>query len=282
MTNFTDKSFEMMTEGQLHKVAYRDWGPQDSSKVLICVHGRSRIKSDFDTLADELAARGHRVIAVDMPGRGDSTWIRNKDLYGYDLYETVCAHLISLIKAQEVIFMGTSMGGSLGLRLAAKGAPFSKLILNDFGPYVPFEPLRYHNVAFKVWKFFKTEEEGIAYIRKMRSTFGFFTDESWRKFARDTLRELPNGDWTYHYDPGLTFNAGETTGPLVLWDLWLKIQIPVLAMRGEHSVLLTSETAYQMSLTGPKAKIFNLANSGHCPGLTTPLEISTVSEFINE
>ena len=278
--NFSEKSFEVLAGFQTIKIAYREWGPQDSSKVVFCVHGRSRNMKDFDVFANAISDRC-RVITIDLPGRGASDWLNNKSLYNYKLYELVCAHAIARSGAEKVIWFGTSMGGVVGMHLASKGAPFSKLILNDIGPYVSAKGWRQNNPSFEKYPQFKTEEEGIAYIRETRHTFGPFTEAGWQKFGRDSLRQLDDDNWTHHYDPALLKVPNKHLQDSDMWNIWNNITIPVLTVWGKESVLLTDSTVNRMSRTGPKSEILPVAGVGHCPGLTTPLEISTIAEFID-
>ena len=277
MNSFAEKSFKVFAGSQFIKIAYREWGPENASKVAICIHGLSRNMRDFDEFSNVISD-SWRVLAVDMPGRGGSDWLDNKSSYNYELYEAVCAHAIAVSRAEKVVWIGTSMGGILGMRLAAKGAPFSKLVLNDIGPFIPAEGRRHNQANFGKDPRFKTDEEGIAYIRDTRRTFGPFTEAGWKKFGRDSLRQLDDGNWTLHYDPGLASDA--PISDTNMWELWPKIQVPVLTIWGEESLLLTASTVDRMAYSGPKTEVFSVAGVGHCPGLTTPSEISAIAEFI--
>ena len=175
-----------------HRVAYREWGDEANPEVLICVHGVSRNGRDFDNVATTLATH-YRVICVDMPGRGNSDWLNDKSLYTMDLYVSICTALIARSGADTVHWLGTSMGGRIGMNLASRpNTPVNKLVLNDMGPYI--EPAgRKDNLAnFGTDPRFANEAEGIEFIRSTRAGFGPTTEDAWLKFCKDSLRELPD------------------------------------------------------------------------------------------
>ncbi|MGZ0189421.1 MAG: alpha/beta fold hydrolase, partial [Alphaproteobacteria bacterium] len=203
MSAYTDNSFKVLAGARYINIAYRDWGDADNPDVIVCCHGLSRNRKDFDDLAAVLSVK-YRVLSVDMPGRGDSEWLDDKSAYGYPLYETVCASMIALTGADDVTWIGTSMGGILGMRLAAKrGSPIKRLVLNDIGPFIPKEGRADNQANFGKDPRYATEAEGIQNVRETRSVFGPFSEKDWDKFGRDSLRQLPDGQWTLHYDPGL-------------------------------------------------------------------------------
>ncbi len=279
MTKYTDKILKVLAAGRFLNIRYREWGAVDNPKVGVCVHGLSRNRLDFDDLAEALSA-DWRVFAVDMPGRGGSDWIDDKSAYGYPLYETVCAAMLARTDADEVAWVGTSMGGNLGMRLASRpNTPITKLVLNDIGPFIPAEGRRDNQANFGKDPRFASEIEGIAHVRETRGAFGPFTDEEWGKFGRDSLRELPDGQWTLQYDPGLSQPAGAIADS-DNWDLWPGISCPVLTVWGLESKLLRADTIERMASTGPKSEIFKVPGVGHCPGLTTPEQIDVIGTFL--
>lgn len=278
MTEYQDKRFPALAGDRFIDIAYREWGAADNPKVAICVHGLSRKAKDFDDLAAALA-KDWRVLAVDMPGRGASDWLDTKALYGYELYERVCAGAIAVSGADTVAWVGTSMGGILGMRLAAKpGHPITRLVLNDIGPFIPAAGRRDNQANFGKDPRFATEADAIAYVRETRSVFGPYSEAGWQKFGRDTLRQLDDGQWTLHYDPGLASNAPATDTEM--WALWSRIDVPTLTVWGTESKLLTAATVDRMQRTGPRTEVFAVPGVGHCPGLTEPGQIDAVANFL--
>ncbi|MFZ8951854.1 MAG: alpha/beta fold hydrolase [Alphaproteobacteria bacterium] len=261
-----------------HQVAYREWGNRDNPKVLICVHGVSRNGCDFDDIAAVLAAY-YRVICVDMPGRGRSDWINDKSLYTMDLYVSISAALIARSGAATVHWLGTSMGGRIGMNLASRpNTPITKLVLNDMGPYI--EPAgRKENFAnFGTDPRFADEAAGIAFVRSTTAAYGPTSEDAWLKFCKDSLRELPDGQWTLHYDPGLKQSTVKISSGT--WDQWEQITCPVFLLWGLKSKLLVAETADRMKTTGPRAQVFEVPYAGHCPRLENDEQISTVRDFL--
>jgi len=278
MTAYTDKSFTALAGASYINIAYREWGDAGNPNVAVCCHGLSRNRKDFDDLAADLA-KDWRVFSVDMPGRGDSDWLDDKSQYGYPLYETVCASMIARMGADKVTWIGTSMGGILGMRLAGKrGSPIERLVLNDIGPFIPASGRRDNQANFGTDPRYPSEAKAIAYIKETRSAFGPFSDKDWDKFGRDSLRQLPDGQWTLHYDPGLASNAPITDTDM--WDLWPAITQPTLTLWGVDSTLLEAATVDRMAKTGPMTEVFAVPGVGHCPGLTRDDQIAAIRDFI--
>ena len=136
-----------------HRVAYTDWGEPDNPHVVMCVHGLSRNSRDFDYLANVLA-RDYRVVCMDVVGRGESAWLEDKSGYSFSTYLSDAAALIAHVtpparagivnemRARSLDWVGTSMGGLIGMMLAAKrNSPIGRLVLNDVGPFVPWNGL---------------------------------------------------------------------------------------------------------------------------------------------
>ena len=279
MAGYTDKNLKILAADRFVDIRYREWGAADNRKVAICVHGLSRNCTDFDDLAASLASEW-RVLAVDMPGRGASDWLEDKSLYGYPLYETVCAALLARSGADEVAWVGTSMGGNIGMRLASRpGTPITKLVLNDIGPFVPAEGRRHNQADFGKDPRFESEAAGITHVRETRGVFGPFDEAGWQKFGRDSLRQLEDGQWTLHYDPGLS-QPGAPIQNSDNWHLWPLIACPVLTMWGTESKILPAAVVERMASTGPKSAVHEVPGVGHCPGLTTPDEIEAIRAFL--
>src|SRR5258706_4491254 len=142
---FRQRSFLSLSVGGFHRIAYLDWGNPSSAHVTVCVHGLSRNCRDFDYLARELAAHC-RIVCMDVVGRGDSEWLADKSAYSFSTYLTDAAALIAHISAppapKRIDWIGTSMGGLIGMLLSAKrGSPIRRLVLNDVGPFIPWSAL---------------------------------------------------------------------------------------------------------------------------------------------
>lgn len=264
--------------GAHHTIGYRAFGDVNNRNVLLCVHGVSRNARDFDVIAKALSDH-YYVLALDMPGRGQSEWLDDKGHYGYQLYETVAGEVIEMLGARQVDWIGTSMGGHIGMRIAAmENSPIRRMVLNDIGPFIPESGRKQNGASFGLDPRFSSEAEGIRWIRENRTAFGPFTDAEWEQFGRDSLRQISPSEWTFDYDPGLA--ATRASGDHNSWDQWEKITCPVLCVWGLDSVLLTADTVQKMQITGPKAEVFEVAGAGHCPGLVSTDQIQAVRQFL--
>jgi len=132
-----EHSFNSLGPGGFHRVHYYEWGDPQNPRVVLCVHGLTRNGRDFDLLAGNLSDR-FRVICPDVIGRGNSGWLSNKEHYGYPQYCADMAALIARSGAQSVDWVGTSMGGIIGMLMASHaGTPVRRLVINDVGAFIP-------------------------------------------------------------------------------------------------------------------------------------------------
>ncbi|MBL4743107.1 MAG: alpha/beta hydrolase [Cycloclasticus sp.] len=269
--------------GGLHQIAYTEWGQKDNPNVLVCSHGLTRNKHDFDALASTLSAT-HRVICFDLPGRGESDWLKDKMAYDYTQYTVDALMVIARTGAKKVDWLGTSMGGLLGMALASlEQSPINRLILNDVGPFVPKAALL--RIAEYVGKQpqFKTAEELGRYIKTIYAGFGDLTDEQWAAMLQHGQRILDDGQHTLNYDPDIA--QVFTNKPLEdvnLWPLWAFIKQPTLIIRGENSDLLDSETATKMVETHSNAQLIEIPNTAHSPALMNDNDISPIQQWLNK
>ena len=285
---FQDKFLTVLVSGGFKKVCYREWGTPDSKKVLICVHGLSRNRLDFDTIAAALSSY-YRILAIDMPGRGNSDWLDQPEDYRYlvskgnqfPIFHNVLNALIARSEADRVDWIGTSMGGLLGIELASKvNSPVNKLVLNDIGPFVSAEGRAGNAALASAAGIYDTKEEGVQFVLESKKAFGPFTPEAAQKFARDSLTKTESGKWRLHYDPKIV--TGREPGATSIWRSWERISSPVLTIWGKESALLTAETVSKMQITGPKTELLAIDGVGHCPGLTTDMEIDRIKSFLLE
>lgn len=266
-----------------HKMVYYEHGPS-SGPLTVCVHGLTRNGRDFDRLAGALAAQGRRVICPDIVGRGKSDWLPRPELYTYPQYLADMTALLARLGDEPVDWVGTSMGGLIGLMLAAQPhTPIRRLVLNDIGPFIAASALQ--NLASYVGKVppLATLGEVEAYLRRIHVPFGIDDDADWQEMARQSARELPQGGFGLAYDPAIAavFEGGAVVD-VNLWPLWAAITCPVLLLRGAQSTLLSAETAAMMTRTGPQARLIEFAGVGHAPALLNFQQISPIYEFLTE
>jgi pimeloyl-ACP methyl ester carboxylesterase len=264
------------------RVATYEWGPPRGSAVLL-LHGLTRNARDFDTLAAALAAHGIRAVAVDMPGRGRSPWLANPQDYAYPLYLAAVAAVIARLDVESVAVVGTSMGGLIGMMLAAQpGTPVVRLVVNDVGPFIPAAAVGRIAAYVGLDPLFPDLDALERTLRTIHASFGALSDDEWRHLAKHSARRVAEG-WRLHYDPAIA--VALTARPpedVVLWPLWDKIACPTLVLRGAESDLLLAETAREMATRGPPARVVEIASCGHAPALMAPEQVALVRDFLRE
>ena len=274
-------SYDCTSPGGSHRVAYTQWGESDNPRVLICVHGLTRNGRDFDTLAAALAD-DYRVLCPDVVGRGASDWLVDKQGYDYPQYLSDMFALLTHLNTDSVHWVGTSMGGLIGMLLAAQpGSPITRMVMNDVGPLIPKAALA--RIASYVGDDpqFSSMQELDDYLRGIYAPFGPFTDEQWQGLVRSSARRLDNAGIGLAYDPGIAVPLRAMPEQDVdLWSTWDKVQCPVLVIRGEQSDLLLADTADQMTVTGPRAELSVLAGMGHAPTLMSEDQIALIARWL--
>lgn len=266
----------------LHHVAYREWGDPANPDVLVCVHGLTRCARDFDRLALALCER-YRVVCPDVVGRGESDWLADPMLYGYPQYLADMVTLIARLNVERVHWVGTSMGGLIGMALASlKDSPVAKLVLNEAGAVVAHASLERIGSYVGADPRFPSVEAAEQMIRAVAAPFGPHTDAEWRFLTEVVVRRNADGSWRLHYDPriGEAFRHAVPEGDIVLWNVWDAIRCPTLLIRGAQSDLLARETAEEMTRRGPKAKLVELPGIGHAPTLLHEDQIAIVREYL--
>jgi pimeloyl-ACP methyl ester carboxylesterase len=266
--------------GGFHRIAYADWGAPGNATVL-CVHGLTRNGRDFDRLAGALEDR-FRVVCPDIAGRGRSDWLIDPAGYVNPHYVADMVTLLARLGAETLDWVGTSMGGIMGMLAAAMpGTPVRRLVLNDVGPFIPKAALaRIGNYVGADPRF--DDVAGVeSYLRKVHASFGDLTDENWRHMAAHGARRREDGSYGLAYDPAIG-NAfkGATLPDVDLWVFWDAIQCPVLVLRGADSDLLLAETADEMTRRGPKATLVEVEGCGHAPALMAADQIAAVRDWL--
>ena len=279
------RSVQCASPKGLHRMAYVEWGDTRNREVVVCVHGLTRSGRDFDDLARALCGQ-FRVVCPDLAGRGDSDKLADPLLYGVPQYLADMVTLIARLDCEALSWVGTSLGGLVGMALAAQpGNPVKKLVLNDVGPVVARPSLE--RIATYVGKapVFPTIEKAEEYVRTVSAPFGPHSDSEWRTLTERWTRRFPDGTWGPGYDPriALAYRAGlPAQGDIELWPLYDAIQCPTLVLRGEQSDLLSRETTAAMARRGPKARVVEIAGVGHAPTLMHDDQIALVRDFLLE
>jgi pimeloyl-ACP methyl ester carboxylesterase len=274
------RHFLGLTPHGFHRVVYYEWGARDNANVVVCVHGIGRNGRDFDVLGEALAP-SHRVLAIDMPGRGASEWLRDPMDYVTPIYLGTLTALIAASGADEVAWVGTSMGALLGMIAAAQPqTPVRRLVVNDAGPLIEAAALARIAQYFGTDPSFATYDELEAYIRTISAPFGPLTDAQWAHVARTNARQRADGTWGVGYDPAIAVPFRAQPAGANLWPIWDAIRCPTLVLRGEHSDLLSRATAQAMAERGPRARIVEVAGVGHAPMLLARDQVDIVVDFL--
>ncbi|MGE5146098.1 MAG: alpha/beta fold hydrolase [Candidatus Eiseniibacteriota bacterium] len=265
-----------------HRVAYVEWGARENPKVLVCVHGLTRNARDFDFVGLALE-RDYRVIAVDVAGRGRSDWLDAAEDYTTAQYCADMAALIARLDVPQVDWLGTSMGGMIGMALAAQaGAPIRRLVLNDIGPFIPKAALA--RIAGYIGERPVFDDLNAA-TRSLGALYDEFGPMSWEEKQHLTEHSVKvrrdDGKLILRRDPKIA-DAFLATPPadIDLWPLWDAIRCPVLLLRGSKSDLLLAETAAEMAQRGPGARVVEFVEAGHAPKLMEGDQIGVVCEWL--
>lgn len=274
-------SVQCLSSGQLHRMSYVEWGAADNPRVLVCVHGLTRNARDFDDLAQALAAH-YRVVCPDVPGRGHSDWLSNKADYAIPVYVEHMVTLIARLGVDRVDWLGTSMGGLIGMALASlRDTPIRKLVLNDVGPVLTAQSLLRIGEYVGRAPIFADLDAATAYVKLMSEGFGELSAAQWRHLTEHVVVEGPDG-WRMRYDPaiGEVLRAMPLGEDILLWPLYEAIQCPTLVMRGATSDLLSRQVAEEMTRRGPRARFVEVPGVGHSPMLMDPAQIEVVRAFL--
>lgn len=275
-----ERHFLGLSRGGFHRVRYFEWGDPQAARTVVCVHGLTRNAHDFDRLAERLA-RSYRVVTVDIVGRGGSDWLRDPADYSYAQYQVDMTALLARLDVEKVDWIGTSMGGLIGLFLAAQpDNPIRSLLLNDVGPFIPKTALQRIADYVGLDNRFSSLEAVERHMRKVHAPFGPLTDGDWQEMARHGHRRRSDGSYGLAYDPAIIDNVKKGVADVDLWRFWDKVTCPAFVLRGAESDLLSAETVRQMGERGPKARSVELPGIGHAPALMAAEQIGLVEEWL--
>ena len=285
MSQPTLRDVQCLDGSGLHRMAYWEWGDPANRRLLVCVHGLSRQGRDFDTLARDLCSV-YRVVCPDVVGRGRSDFLADPMGYQIPAYVADMVTLLARLDATTVHWIGTSMGGLIGMGLASlPQTPISRLVLNDVGPTI--EPSAIARIGSYLgapieWQ---SVDEAADYLLGISKGFGPHSREQWLALTRPMLKPSGAG-FKPHYDPAIAVPFKAVTperaaaGEALLWKSYDAIRCPTLLLRGAASDLLTRETAKAMGQRGPRAALREFAGVGHAPTLIDPEQVAAVREFL--
>jgi pimeloyl-ACP methyl ester carboxylesterase len=263
-------------------MAYTEWGAPDNPRVLVCVHGLTRNARDFDRLAGALAQH-YRVICPDVVGRGQSGHLKNPAFYSVPQYVADMVTLIARLNVQTVHWVGTSMGGLIGMALASmENTPIRKLLLNDVGPLITLESLQRIATYVGTDPTWATFDEALNFVKLVSTPFGPLTEADWMHLTEHSISQRSDGRWGFLYDPAIAspFKATFADKDIDLWPIYELIKCPTLVLRGAESDLLKHETWQEMGERGPRAKLAEIQGVGHAPMFMTDEQISLARDFL--
>jgi pimeloyl-ACP methyl ester carboxylesterase len=264
----------------VYGLSYADWGNPEAARTIVCVHGLTRNGRDFDHLATVLQDHA-RVICPDMVGRGLSDPLRDPEQYALPTYVAHMLQLLDQLGLGQVDWIGTSMGGLIGMGVAASGAPIHRLVLNDIGPFIPRAALERINTHLGLSLGFASLEALEAHLREIHAGFGPLSDAEWRHLAEHSASRREDGTFRLSYDQRLA--QPMKRGPIAdidLWPVWDQIHCPVLVLRGTRSELLLAATAEEMTRRGPGAEVVEIDGTGHAPALMAKDQIAIVRDWL--
>ncbi len=260
---------------------YMEWGPADAP-ALVMWHGLARTGRDFDDLAQALC-RDWRILCPDTLGRGLSQWSpAPREEYRLDFYIGLAAGLLDTLHIERAAWVGTSMGGAIGMLGAATQlrGRLSHLVINDIGPTLPRPAIRRILDYASQPPAFDTVTELEAWLRGAYQPYGWQSDTQWRRMAETSLRRLPDGRLTLHYDPAIVGQFEHHPDDYERWMEYDSLRQPLLLLRGEESDLLLPEVAQAMTERGPRAQLLTFPGCGHAPSLNVAAQIEPVRQFL--
>ena len=277
-----------------HRMAYWAWGAPDAAYTVVCAHGLTRQGRDFDVLAQALVARAPhplRVLCPDVAGRGRSDFLADPQYYQVPIYTADMLALLAQLQLTQVDWVGTSMGGLIGMVLAGQPglplpAPIRHLVLNDVGPAIAWGSVQRMQTYVGQDGQYRDLDEAAAALWDLSTGFGPVSADVWREMSAHMLRPGDDGAVTLHYDPAIGVPVRALTpeaaavGEAALWALYDQIQTKTLLIRGQASDLLTPETATAMTQRGPRAQLDTWPGFGHAPTLTGDAQIAVVAKHL--
>ena len=272
------------------EIHYTEWGAPHAP-VVIAWHGLARTGRDMDELAAHLSSR-YRVICPDTLGRGLSQWSPHPSQeYCLQFYARIAAALFDSLGIEKAHWIGTSMGGAIGT-VCASGLfepslqqRIQSLTLNDNAPQLASSAIARIRAYAGSPPAFDTLLELEAFFRTVYKPYGWLSDAQWRRLTETSMRRLPDGRVTPHYDPAMVQQFVSHPDDYLIWDHFDAIRVPVLCLRGVDSDLVQRETTQEMTRRGPGAwgrvQVVEIEGCGHAPALNVPDQLERVAGFLD-
>lgn len=280
---YTQKVVKGLSFHGFHRINYLEWGEDNAmNNTMVCVHGVTRNAHDFDYFAQKMC-KEYRVICPDIVGRGESDHLVSSDGYDYLQYNSDMNVLLARLEEPKVDWLGTSMGGIIGMVLASlPQTPIRRLILNDIGPFISRESLtKIGDYIGRSGEFrnLKSIEE---YLRGIYQEFKPMSDEDWTDMAKRSSRRTQTGKYRMRMDPGVgdAFRDRISLFDVDMWETWDQIQVPVLILRGKDSSFFHESVAQEMLTRGPNATLVEFEDCGHTPTLRGDEQVDAIADWL--
>ncbi|MBK8458713.1 MAG: alpha/beta hydrolase [Phyllobacteriaceae bacterium] len=264
-----------------HELHVSEWGERGRS-ALVMWHGLARTGRDFDEAAEALSADYH-VICPDTRGRGLSSWADDAAIgYSYSAYGDDALAILDHFGIDRLRWVGTSMGGLLGVTLAAGvlKSRISHLVVNDIGPSIPENAVSRIAAYVGAPPIFDTMGELEAWFRTNYKPFGNNSAAFWRRLSETSARRTDSGKVTVHYDPRIVTQFTLHRADLDCWPDWDAVTAKTMLLRGAESDVLPRAVAEDMARRGPRPLIVEFNGFGHAPTLASDIEIDVLRRFL--
>lgn len=284
MTDYAEKTFRSKDGLDLY---YRDYaGPAEARHTLLCLPGLTRNSRDFEDLAAHLSQK-HRVLCIDFRGRGKSAYAPNPMTYQPPTYVQDVNELLKAEQVTEAVFIGTSLGGLVSM-LAANVVRHrvKAVVLNDVGPDIDTDGLDRIKTYLGKITVLDSWDDAVTGIKFLNGhVYPDWTDDQWLSMARKLCVEDAEGKIRPDYDPNIAIPF-DNVAPVATRDLWpfftaLK-GLPVLAIRGATSDILSDDTFQKMKVVCPHLRQAIVPRVGHAPYLMEPEALTAIEALLDE
>ncbi len=266
-----------------YELAVRTWG-DDTLPPLLCMHGLGGQGLNFAALAKQLV-RTHRIIAPDMIGRGGSPWASDPEVeYRFEIYEAVICDLLAHFEVERLSWLGVSMGGALGIRMAggALKHQVERLVLNDVGPSLDPAVAQRIREAMQAPSQFHSLKALADYFANAFGQFGMVppVGMSWYSIAQLASVQLPDGSWRLHFDPNVAQQLRHHSDDYDNADAFAEIECPLLVFRGAQSEVLCRKSLTRMRNLQPSLRAIEVPDVGHTPFLDRDSDLAVLRDFL--
>ena len=259
-----------------------EWG-NASNEVLVMWHGLLRTGRDFDELAMSLSDQ-YYVLCPDTLGRGQSSWAKDPQQYCIPYYIHLAKALLDQYAIEKCHWLGTSMGGLIGMVLAAepKKQRLNSLTINDIGPEIPSDALNRILEYTATMPKFNSIAEAECWLRNNYQSFGEAPDSYWQRMASTSVRRCHNGELSLHYDPAIVEQFSSVDSSASAWDIFAQIKLPTYLFWGKQSDILTKPIVERMLLEMPSLDVTTFNDCGHAPNLTCAKSSQKLRHILNK